>query len=128
MAWFQEDTFIIFAFTLIITMLCAAGMGFLPVRRSSKKAKDTAMPAQPEKPDVTVITPPYKPSPRDALRAANIRRTAAARTRAENAAWDLDAGRSREETARANGYANVDSMRKALSRWGFKMPPQGKSK
>lgn len=126
MTWSAKDIMLIFGFTLLLTVLCAAGMGFLPALRRRRKTKGTPVPVQPEKPDVTTITPPYKPSPRESLRAVNARRAATARMRAENAAWDLDAGLNRKETAKANGYASVDSMRKALSHWGFKMPPEKK--
>ncbi len=126
MTWSMKDILIIFGFTLFLTMLCAAGMGCLPVKRHRKKTRDLPVCKQPEKHDVTTITLPYKPSPRQALQAANARRAAMARIRAENAAWDLDAGVGREKTAKANGYASVDSMRKALAHWGFKMPPEKK--
>lgn len=79
-------------------------------------------PTTSEKPNLVTVTPPVKITSNEALTAVNRNRSATARVRAENAAWDLQTGRSREDTAKDAGYKSVDSMRKCMAKYGFKMP------
>jgi hypothetical protein len=80
-----------------------------------------------DKPDVVAVSRPNpKMTPLEALQAANINREAAAKMRAEAAAWDLLTGRDPAETAADAGYSNTETMRKALARYGYRSNGQRK--
>jgi hypothetical protein len=80
-----------------------------------------------DKPDVVAVSRPNpKMTPLEALQAANANREAAARMRAEAAAWDLLTGRDPTETAADAGYSNTETMRKALARYGYRANGQPK--
>ena len=115
---------------IALAILAAAGLIalILAIKARRSKAGPVDKPANviemppPEKPNLVTVTPPVKITSNEALTAANRNRSATARVRAENAAWDLQTGRSREETAKDAGYKSVDSMRKCMAKYGFKMP------
>lgn len=66
------------------------------------------------------------PTPREALQAANINRTTKGRLMADCVAACMRQNRSLQGTANVYGYASVDSMRKALSRYGYRSNGQRK--
>ena len=115
---------------IVLGLLAVVGIIslILEIKARRPKASPVDKPANaielppPEKPSLVTVTPPVKITSNEALTAANRNRSATARVRAENAAWDLQTGRSREETAKDAGYKSVDSMRKCMAKYGFKMP------
>ncbi len=73
-----------------------------------------------DKPDVVTITNPIKLSQREALKAGNDNRAATGQAHAELTAMDLrEEALSQDEVAALHGYANRDSMRRALKRYGY---------
>ena len=75
-----------------------------------------------DKPTVVTVTP--RLTPMEALQAATRNRTAAAKLAAEAAAGELRSRHKRENVAEKYGYASIDSMRKALNRWGYRLNGQ----
>jgi hypothetical protein len=71
-------------------------------------------------PPVISVTQPKQP------RKCDVARSEIAEAAAHAAASELRSNHKREKVAERWGYASVDSMRKALNRWGFKLNGQPK--
>jgi hypothetical protein len=75
-----------------------------------------------DKPDVVAVTPRVTPkmTPREALQAANRKRSFNAECTARAAAAYIAAGTTRETVAISLGYSSLDSMRHALNRYRYR--------
>ena len=87
----------------------------------------THPPGAVDKPDVVAVSRPNpKMTPMEALQAANANREMAARLRASAAAAELRMGVSVDHICRHYSYKTPDSLRKALSRYGYRSNGQRK--
>lgn len=71
-------------------------------------------------PPVVAVTEPKQP------RQCDVARSEIAEAAARAAAGELRSNHKREKVAERWGYASVDSMRKALNRWGYRLNGQPK--
>jgi hypothetical protein len=105
---------------LLVMIAGIVGLACLMVGNKRSHLEDAAVRPDPE--------PEDKPCPaiQEAQELAAVKNAEKARKRAEEAAEFLREGACADDAAMSFGYASVDSMRKALSRYGYRLNGQPK--